>query len=227
MKHTLFQKSSLSKTIHTDATVHTPFTIILFLKLVWAVKSQRHSFFSVSPHWFKFLNHLHSNLAIPMPINLELVPVPWHLVFFHSLIRIPSFLYFLIYNVFLCFFFCFLQSTQISIPWYSVSFWQALNLPPRVPFAECVAQSASLNSVIASESVALHFISNHRNTLFPCSSFWYAPFHIKSYWSFLETTEKFHADMQKDSFLRWNISRQETMNKTYCHIWDRFTTLLF
>lgn len=107
---------------------------------------------------------------------------------------------------FLCFF-CFLQSTQISIPWYRVSFWQALNLPPRVPFAECVAQSASLNSVTASESVALHFISNHRNTLFPCSSFWYAPFNIKSYWSFLETTEKFHADMQKDSFLRWNISK--------------------
>lgn len=100
--YTLFQKSSLSKTIHTDATVHTPFTIILFLKLVWAVKSQRHSFFSVSPHWFKFLHHLHSNLAIPMPIHLELVPVPWHLVFFHSLITIPSFLYFLIYNVFFC-----------------------------------------------------------------------------------------------------------------------------
>lgn len=99
----------------------------------------------------------------------------------------------------------FFQGTHISIPWYRVSFWRDLNLSPLVPFANCLAQTASLNSVISSESVALHFISNHRNTLFLCSSFWIAPLSIKSSCSFLETTERFHANMRKDSYSDFGI----------------------
>lgn len=138
-----------------------------------------------------------------MPTILELVPVSLNSICFlpHTIFlcrkatslstTIYSFLHFLIY----IFFF---QGTYISIPWYRVSFWRDLNLSPLVPFANCLAQAASLNSVISSESVALHFISNHRNTLFLCSSFWIAPLSIKSSCSFLETTERFHANMQKD-----------------------------
>ena len=136
---------------------------------------------------------------------LDLVPVPGHLVFFIHSYSFPFVAWSCTtfnHNTFVPLLTCllfFFQGTQISILWYRVSFWRTLNLPPRVPFAKCLAQSSSLKSVITSESIALHFISNHRNTLFPCSSFWWAPFSIKSSWSFLETTEKFHANMQKDS----------------------------
>lgn len=132
-------------------------------------------------------------------------PSAWTLSIFHSLIQFPfcSMKLHHFQPQYLCsstyLFTFFFQGIQISILWYRVSFWRTLNLPPRVPFAKCLAQSSSLKSVVTSESIALHFISNHRNTLFPCSSFWWAPFSIKSSWSFLETTEKFHANMQKDS----------------------------